>query len=68
MLNDRKGREDRFAVSVSGIKSLHCWAEATEESESEEASTVPLEMSSVMMRRGPHLGGGASRVSTVAGV
>jgi len=68
MLNDRKGREDSFAVNVFGEKTLNYWAEPSEDLESEEASTEPLWMRSVMRRWGLCLGGGPSRVSTVAWV
>jgi len=68
MLNDWKGREDSTAVSVASEKTLHYWAEPTEESESRDSSPLSLGARSVtvMVRWALCLGGGASRGSTGA--
>jgi len=66
MLNDWKGREDSTAVGVAGEKTLHYWAEPTEESESRDSSPLSLGARSVtvMVCWALCLGGGASRGST----
>ena len=66
MLNDWNGREDSPAVSVSGEKILHYWAEPAEESESRDSSPLSLGARSVMVRWALCLGAGPSRGSTGA--
>jgi len=50
MLNDRKGEEDSGAVGVSGKEVLHYRAEPTEESKSEDSSSLSLRRRSVKRR------------------
>jgi len=66
MLDNWKGREDSAAVSVASEKTLHYWAEPTEESESRDSSPLSLgaRLVTVMVRWALCLGGGASRGST----
>jgi len=55
-----------MAVCVLSEKTLHYWAEPSEESESRDSSPLSLGARSVMVRWALCLGGGASRRSTGA--